>query len=170
MQLFDGGLGQTICLGRAACVNLSVERWPEFDGVEAERKCAAPGLPYWMEVARVFLVVSGRESFRSGTVASASSAGESDGDFPAAAFSRSKGQPPKFPSHTAKKDFSIFVKTLNGKTKVFSVSEGLSVLQVLEVVEGKEAGCVQYNGKSMGMDDGLGCMRKDDTLRIVGRV
>ena len=74
VQLFDGGLGQTICLGRAAWAKGSFERWPEVDAVEAERKCAGPGLHYWMEVARVFLGVSGRKSSRSGTVAAASSA------------------------------------------------------------------------------------------------
>ena len=103
--------------------------------------------------------------------AAASPAAETGGHFPAAAFSRSEDQAPKCPPLSAKKEekFQFFVKTVEGKTRVFNSNEGDTVLRLLEAVEGAVEDCyVLCNGKILSLNQSLlKAYGRDCTLRSV---
>ena len=100
----------------------------------------------WMEMSLEHTVASQGFVLRS-LSAAASAEAEVEGEYLVAAAqsqaSRSKRQVQNFPPLTAKNKgmCSIYVKTWEGKTKVFRVKDGDTVASLLEAVEGATTDC-----------------------------
>ena len=105
--------------------------------------------------------------------AAAITVAEAGGHFPAAAFPRSEARLQNPPPLSAKKEekFRFFVKTVEGKTKVFNSKEGDTVLSLLEAVEGAvEDSYVLRNGKILSLNQSLKGYGRDSTFRICARI
>ena len=173
-DVFDWAEWGCCCDAGAWCglswMELSLEQTVTSAGVMSATRC---GLS-WIEI-----FFKHTEAFAGDVCCSLSAAApvaETEGEHLVAAAksqgSRSMGQAPNFSPLTARKKakFSIIVKTLSGKTRVFNVKGGDTVAHVLEAVEGSTADCyVLHNGRCLSLNQSLESVGRDGTLRVVGR-